>query len=189
MNNENNVYMKISTIFVRTSCQIILILSLCSGCSTLKDSSNEDLALGTVLGAIVGAGIGYSIDGKEGAAIGAVVGAGAGAAMVVVINKDNKKQIQEALNSDHPTVFRDKKTGQRIKVVPAIKYENSDKLSCIDFGIQNLDEQTIKLGNSACKINGQYEFVVSANNILIEPVINHVAPFPIPEPNPRPKVN
>ncbi len=177
---------------------LVLFLSSCAISKKNDETSSFKEAFRSVLvGSVIGAGVGYL---STGDASGATAGAAAGAVLGLVTfggkvlianNERNKKQIQESLVKDHPTQFQDTDTKENIRVIPGYKYINQEGLSCIDFGIHNLDSDLTAVGNSACKINEEYEFKISANGLLVEP--DYVTPFPIPnpptDPHPKPSFN
>ncbi len=171
----------------------LLCLLICVSCAsdpTTSKSSADNLVIGAVVGALIGSAIGAASDGEsgKGAVVGATAGAVMGVAAILVIDQYNKKKIQAALKRDRPTTFTDTRTNHKISIVPERKYFNDHHLRCITFQVINLNLNRSNKSNRACLIKGIYEFVVTDNNTIVEPVVSHYAPFPVPDPNPPPPV-
>ena len=72
---------------------IVIIALLMPGCATMQE--NEKTTIGAGAGAILGAGLGYAIDGGKGAAIGAVAGGLLGGGVGYMMDKQEREFKQE----------------------------------------------------------------------------------------------
>lgn len=113
----------------------LLAASLAGGCES--NPSKQDI--GMVTGAVVGGLLGHQVGGGSGKTVatigGAALGAFLGSRIGQSMDRDDQVKMARALESkpdNHPTTWRNPKSGQSFTVTPTRTYSN-DTDRCRDF--------------------------------------------------------
>jgi len=139
----------------------VLLVSTLSGCATKKET-------GTVVGASIGAGIGYAAGGSHRAVatvVLAILGGTVGNALGSNLDDEDRKNISVALDkpTTKPTVWVNQAQAHEVILIPSEK-KDWKKMECRDWTVKLTLREKSKSGTSitktshttSCKIDGKW---------------------------------